>query len=83
MAHQETLSQEAEVFETSLAEWRQAHLGQFVLIKEREVIGFFGALDEAFAAGTRRFGLRPFFVKQIVPRDAVGVSLFGQRLLSA
>lgn len=83
MADQETLNQEAEVFETYLAEWRQAHLGQFVLIKEREVIGFFGTLDEAFAAGTQRFGLRPFFVKQIVPGDAVGVSLFGQRLLSA
>lgn len=47
------------------------------------MVGFFPTLDEAFAAGTARFGLQPFFVKQIVPRDVVNVSLYGKRILAA
>lgn len=83
MAQQDALNREAELFNEHLEEWRQSHVGQFVLIKADEVLGFFPSLDEAFAEGTQRFGLEPFFVKQIVPRDAVNVSLFGRRLLAA
>jgi predicted acetyltransferase len=78
-----TLQREAEVFATHLEEWRREHLGEFVLIKGDEIVGFYKRLDEAFAEGTRRFGLQEFFVKQITPRDVVNISLYGKRLLSA
>jgi len=77
------LAQEARVFEQHVEEWRQTYLGQFVLIKGQDVLGFFATLDKAFRAGTERFGLEPFFVKQIVPADTVDVSLLGQRILTA
>jgi hypothetical protein len=73
---EEPLSQERSIFEANLAEWRAAHLGQYVLIKDATVIGFYNSLDEAFGEGTRRFGLDPFFVKQIHPEDVVNVSLY-------
>jgi len=83
MSDSRTLQREGEVFAAHLDEWRQHHLGEVVLIKGADVIGFYGTLDEAFADGLRRFGLDEFFVKQIIPRDAVNISLYGKRLLSA
>lgn len=76
------LIDEGRVFEEHLDEWRQSHLGEFVLIRGEDVLGFFPALDEAFRVGTERFGLEPFFVKQIIPADSINVSFFGQRILA-
>ena len=83
MGQQDQLTREAAIFGERLEEWRQSHLGEFVLIKGNEVLGFFPNVDKAFAAGTDHFGLEPFFVRQIVPGDTVNVSLLGRRLLAA
>jgi hypothetical protein len=80
---QPELSREGAVFEARLEEWRKTHLGEHVLIKDADVVGFYPSLDAAFAEGTRRFGLEPFFVKQVQPRDVVNVSLFGRRMVAA
>ena len=77
------LAKERAVFEERIGEWRQSHLGRFVLIHGPDVIGFFDSLDAAFDEGTRRFGLKPFFVQLIVPSDGVNVSFFGQRILAS
>jgi hypothetical protein len=77
------LIDEGRVFDEHIAEWRESHLGEYVLIKGSSVLGFFPSLDKAFATGTDQFGLEPFFVKQIVPSDTVNVSLFGQRILAS
>src|SRR5690348_5731013 len=42
-----------------------AHEGQFVLIHEGEVAGFFDTYPDAVQAGYERFELRPFLVKQV------------------
>ena len=76
------LKQELALFERHLDKWRKSHLGEFVLIKGGDTVGFFKTLQEAFREGTRRYGLGDFFVKQIAPADSVNVSLFGQRVLS-
>ena len=76
----EQLIDEGRVFEEHVAEWRESHPGAFVLIKGEDVLGFFPALDEAFRAGIERFGLQPFFVKQIIPGDSINVSFYGQRI---
>lgn len=74
------LDREEAVFTGKVGEWRETHLGEFVLIKDDDVLGFYPGLNEAFREGTSRFGLQPFLVKQIVPDDVVNVSLYGQRL---
>jgi len=76
------LAHERVLFDTHLEEWRRTHLGSFVLIHADEVVGFFGSLSAAFDEGTKRFGLQPFFVQQVAPRDGVNVSFFGQRILA-
>lgn len=76
----QTLDRETKVFDEHLDAWRTSHMGEFVLIKGDDVIGFSASLAEAFSVGTARFGLEPFLVKQIVPVDVVNVSLYGRRL---
>jgi hypothetical protein len=76
----QSLDREARVFNQHVEEWRKTHLGQFVLIKGDEVIDFFPSLEQAFRAGTDRFGLELFSVRQVVPMDVVNVSLYGRRL---
>jgi len=76
------LSKEAEVFNSQLDEWRKTRMGKFVLIKG-DKIEFFESLTDAFAAGTHQYGLDDFFVKQIIPRDAVNVSFMGKHLYQA
>ena len=45
-------------------EWAE-HAGQYVLIKGEEIGGFYSSYDDALTAGYEKFGLTPFFVKQI------------------
>lgn len=77
------LEVEKNVFDSNIEEWRQAHLGEYVLIKDKKVIGFFKSLQEAFSKGTEFFGVSDFFIKQIIPKDAVNVSFYGRPLHSA
>ena len=74
------LKKENEIFNSSLEEWRKTHMGQFVLIKGEEVIGFYASLETAFAEGMKRYGLEDFFIEQIIPRETVNVSFVGQHL---
>lgn len=74
------LERETQIYTAHLDEWRQSHLGKFVLIKGEEVVGFFSSLNDAFSRGTDRFGLDEFFIKQITPLDTVNISLFGRSL---
>ena len=74
------LHREVAVFAEHVNEWRTAHLGQVVLIKGDDVIGFYPSLEQAFREGTSRFGLEPFLVRQIVPTDVVNISFYGRRM---
>jgi hypothetical protein len=82
MTQAEPLERERHVYESHLQEWLETHFGKFVLIRGDEVLGFYDGLELAFNDGTRRFGIEPFFVKQIMGDEAVNVSFFGQRLES-
>jgi len=77
------LTKETKVYNARLEEWRKTNMGQFVLIKGESVIGFYDSLTDAFSAGIKRFGLDDFFIKQIIPRDAVNVSFLGRHLYQA
>lgn len=76
----QSLDHETAVFAKHIDEWRKAHLGQVVLVKGDDVIGFYPSLEQAFREGTSRFGLEPFLVRQIVPNDVVNVSFYGRRM---
>ena len=59
------LEKERQVFSDKHAELVSQHLGQFIVIKDDEIIGAFNTIDDALAEGARRFGLQPFLVRQV------------------
>ncbi len=58
------LAQEAAVYRRNLKDWAE-HESEYVLIKGEEVCGFHSSYEDALKAGYERFGLEPFFVKQV------------------
>lgn len=74
------LEHERRKFEKHIEEWRQSHLGEFVLIKNDDVVGFFPSLEEAFTEGAKLFGMSDFFIEQIVPDHSVNISFVGQAI---
>lgn len=41
---------------------------RIVLVRGTEVVGFFATNEKALTEGYKRFGIAPFFVKQVTPR---------------
>jgi hypothetical protein len=66
-----SLGREQAVYEANLPRWLADHEGEYVLIKGKEVDGFYGSRDEALAAGYSRFGIGPLFVKHVSPSEPV------------
>lgn len=59
------LEVERELLAEHEEEWSAKHAGQCVLIRGRELVGWFDREEEAVAAGARRFGLTPFLVRRL------------------
>ena len=59
------LAEETRTYEANVAQWAEAHAGEFVLIRGTDVVGFYETSDQALSAGYQRFGIVPFFVKQV------------------
>jgi predicted acetyltransferase len=74
----ERLEIERKVFDARVEEWRFSHMGKFVLIQGKEIIGFYDSLDKAFSHGTKLYGMADFFIEQILPVEMVNVSFIGQ-----
>lgn len=62
------LAEEVTTYEAQLQGWLERE-GQFVLIKRREVLGFFPRYEEALKAGYEQLGNEPFLVKQILRHE--------------
>jgi hypothetical protein len=60
-----TLHKEQRAYEASLPRMLQENDGKFVVIKGSEICSVLGTYEEALSWGYDRFGLAPFFVKQI------------------
>ena len=69
---------ERTVYNRHIGEWRVSQLGKFVLIKGKEIIGFYDSLEKAFDEGSVLFGMATFFIEQILPADSVNISFVGQ-----
>ena len=57
-----TLAEERKAFDTQLEELRRTHPGQFVLMKNGQVIEFYPSHEAAYEAGLSRFGLDSVFL---------------------
>jgi hypothetical protein len=66
------LQRELTVFEQHKQEWLQKHPGDFVVIAEENVAGFYQDYESAFKAGLSKFGLKgSFLVKQVWAEEPV------------
>jgi hypothetical protein len=64
------LAEEVATFEAHLPGWGD-HEGQFVLIKGRDVLGFYPSRDEALDAGYDQLGMVPMLVKQVLADEPI------------
>ena len=62
---QEPLAAEYRTYEANVAQWAEEHDGDFVLIRGTDVVGFYETNEQALSEGYQRFGIVPFFVKQV------------------
>lgn len=60
-----TLKAELEFFESQKALLLQTHAGQFALVVGRELVGVYSTEEEAYQAGLKRIGNKPFLIRQI------------------
>jgi hypothetical protein len=69
---QTRLLTELDYYAVHKGEWLSQQAGKYVVIKERQVLGFFSSFPDAFKAGAVKYGLETdFLVKQIVEREPV------------
>lgn len=58
------LDRERKLFVAHAEEWAKTYPGRFLVVKDETLVGNFATIDEALAAGARRFGLQPFLVRR-------------------
>jgi hypothetical protein len=61
------LEEEIRFYEENLPDWLQRHEARVVLVKGRELIGFFDTEGDAIEEGARLFGLTSFLVRRVLP----------------
>jgi hypothetical protein len=66
-----SLKREQAVYDKNLSRWLKKHEHAHVLIKRDVVVGFYDTRDLALAEGYERFGVVPFFVKQVEATEPV------------
>ncbi|HZQ20860.1 MAG TPA: hypothetical protein VFA90_19380 [Terriglobales bacterium] len=53
-------------------EWLKGHRGEYVVVQDTRLLGFFGSWEEAFRSGVQAFGAgKDFLVKQVLAREPV------------
>ncbi len=64
------LTQEVKTYDAHLAGWADLQ-GQFVVIRGRDILGFYPCHDDALEAGYDQFGSVPFLVKKILAHEPI------------
>jgi hypothetical protein len=59
------IQDEITAYEAIQAQLEAKHMGQWVLIREKELIGVFPSFEQAAAEGLRRFGRGPYLVREV------------------
>jgi hypothetical protein len=66
------LAAELEYFDKHKTEWLTQKTGEYVVIKDGGLLGFFPDFEAAYRAGATRYGLdTDFLVKQILEHEPV------------
>lgn len=65
------LEQELAFFEENKAEHLKQYKGFVILIKGKELVGIFPTAESAYQEGSNKFGVTPFFVKQVLENEPI------------
>jgi len=69
---------EQEIFKKNREKWlTEGRVGQYVVIKNSEISGFYKSSSDAFNLGVEKYGINSFFMSSILPEDATNISFFG------
>jgi hypothetical protein len=76
-----TVTDEIRAFEAMRAQLEAEHLGQWVLIYRRELIGSYVSFETAAEVAVERFGSGPFLIRQVgAPPITLPVSVMYHRV---
>lgn len=59
------IEDEITAYEAMQADLEAKYMGQWVLMRDRKVIGFFPSFEQAAAEGLRRFGRTSYLVREV------------------
>jgi hypothetical protein len=62
------LRDEIDTYESLRSQLEAEHNGEWVLIRDKELIGAFPAFDQVAAEAVRRFGRGPYLIRQVGAR---------------
>jgi hypothetical protein len=72
-----SLQVELEWFDKRRNFWLKTHKGKYALVSGRRAAGFFIHWPNAFKAGLRKFGVKPFLIKRVLEGDEVFLIFWG------
>ena len=59
------LDKELGFYDAHVGEWEKTNTGEFVVIMDEKVLGFYKTEDDALAAGASAYGATQFLVRKI------------------
>lgn len=59
------LDQEIALYDSKKIEFESKHMGEWVLIHESEVVGFFNSFEIAANVAVPKFGSGPYLIRQV------------------
>ena len=69
---QTRLAVELDFYAAHKTEWLEEHSEKYVVVQDRNVLGFYRSFEDAFRAGVGAFGVtRDFLVKQVLEQEPV------------
>ena len=72
MSEQNRLASELEFYTVHKIEWLKQHQGEYVVVRGRDVLGFYPAFNDAYIAGANAWGTgTDFLVKQVLAYEPV------------
>ncbi len=60
-----TLSDEISTYESLRAELEASHMGKWVVVREKDLVGVFEDFQQAAGEAVRRFGRGPYLIRQV------------------
>ena len=65
------LEAEIRYFDQHCREWLNAHAGEFAVIRDKELLGFFATDEEALKAGVGKWGSVSFLIREVLDEQRI------------